>query len=45
MMLGHLLIYYEIEPLKERPRATWLGRALIPPKVDLVLKRRKHALE
>ncbi|CAI6336647.1 unnamed protein product [Periconia digitata] len=41
MMFGHLLINYEIKPLKERPQPTWIGRNQIPPTASVEFRRRK----
>jgi hypothetical protein len=40
MLLGHLLIHYDIKPLAERPTAVWVGRSMIPPKALLEVRRR-----
>ncbi|KAF1952224.1 cytochrome P450 [Byssothecium circinans] len=41
MMIGHLLIHYDIKPLKERPQPMWVGRTQVPPKACLEIRRRK----
>ena len=41
MLFGHLLIHYDIKPLAERPKTTWVGKSIIPPKAMLQVRRRK----
>ncbi|KAF2641858.1 cytochrome P450 [Massarina eburnea CBS 473.64] len=41
MMIGHLLIHYDIKPLKERPQPMWVGRNQVPAKADLEIRRLK----
>jgi hypothetical protein len=41
MLFGHLLIYYDIKPLAEKPKTQWIGRSIIPPKALMEVRRRK----
>ncbi|KAI1063802.1 hypothetical protein LB506_005617 [Fusarium annulatum] len=44
MLLAHILLYYDIEHLTERPRNTWIAQNRIPPmKATLRIRRRTRS--
>lgn len=46
MVLGYLLMHYDLEPLKERPRFVEFGEAVVPSgKIEVRIRRRKFADE
>jgi len=41
MMLAHIVMYYDVKALPERPPNQWLGTAIVPPmKAKIQIKRR-----
>ncbi|KAI1412071.1 cytochrome P450 [Hypoxylon sp. FL1857] len=45
MILAYLLQNWEIRPLQERPKSTWIGQAIIPPfETNIEVKRRKNSV-
>ncbi|KAI0835927.1 cytochrome P450 [Hypoxylon sp. FL0890] len=45
MILAYLLQNWEVRPLQERPKSTWIGEAIIPPfSTNIEVKRRERPL-
>ncbi|KAF1980342.1 cytochrome P450 [Bimuria novae-zelandiae CBS 107.79] len=41
IMFAYLFMNYEIKPILERPELKWVGRASMPPNVDIEARRRQ----
>lgn len=45
MMLAYMALYYEVEPLAERPPNTWFGQNCVPPmKACMRVRRRREEM-
>lgn len=43
-MLAHIVMYYDVKALPERPPNSWMGTAITPPmKATLSIKRKADA--
>jgi hypothetical protein len=46
MMLAHIVMYYDVQALPERPPNQWLGTAIVPPmKAKLSIKRKAGTMK
>lgn len=41
MMIAHIVMYYDVKALPERPPNKWLGTAIMPPMQSKIQIKRK----